>query len=443
MKRIVSWASSVARAPARAAVFAMLVCAPVAAAEKPDVGALAHSLNHEDAAVRLRAARGLGSTKDVRALGPLVGALRDANASIRAAAAESLGNLGYRTVFRELIEALDDRDPGVRSAAAAALGKLGDDRAAKRLGELLRTDDAQAVRSAAAASLSAVAETGMDQLLKSLASGDGDAVTAASESLHKMGSAAATTLVARLRTRYSERTEWSENRRCPVSAALTAIGGAAVKPLIAALKDHRWAGRAAAAEILGAIGKPALASLDGLLHSKNHELRNLAAKAINRAGGGRVNGERPQAVPEKANAERRPPAPPRPREIDKIVRRVRDTVQLGVTWLVYEKKFVARSEDGTLTNFGQFVNIRNIEGVSVNALAFSDDHVWAATTAGAFCYERKMMAWIEYAVNRHYIGMPVDAVHLAPGNTVVFEMKIKGRTRKYVLDLQKSTWTER
>ena len=71
------------------------------------------------------------------------------------------------------------------------------------------------------------------------------------------------------------------------------------------------------------------------------------------------------------------------------------------------------------------------------ATAAADDH---ATDSGAYCYERGNGAWIEYAVNREHIGVPVDSITITDDGLVEFRMTVDDTPAVYLFDPAASTW---
>ncbi len=134
---------------------------------------------------------------------------------------------------------------------------------------------------------------------------------------------------------------------------------------------------------------------------------------------------------------------PGDKEIDKVTSRVKDPHGKGVEWLIYEKKFVARKEGGRLRNFEEFLQARALDTISVRGLVPTRGKVWAATDNGAFCFDRASGSWIEYAVNRTHIGVPVDSVTVEDEENVVFTLTVDGAEKTYVYDARKSKWSER
>ena len=132
-----------------------------------------------------------------------------------------------------------------------------------------------------------------------------------------------------------------------------------------------------------------------------------------------------------------------PKQFDKVVARIKDPVLDGVEWLIHEKKFLARVEDGQIRNFEEFLFVRGFAEIKVNNLAFTPGTVWVATNKGGFCYERKTRGWTEYAINGEYFGMPVDSVSVAIGGAVTFRLGVNGEDKVYTLDTERLRWSQR
>ena len=128
-------------------------------------------------------------------------------------------------------------------------------------------------------------------------------------------------------------------------------------------------------------------------------------------------------------------------EIDNVNRRVKDNVVDGVEWVVYESAFLGRVAGGKLRNFEEFLNAREMQRIAVNTLAFDRKCVWAATDSGAFCFERKTRGWVEYAVNREHVGLPVKEIEVGKDGMVTFRMDIEGEEKVFVLDMKTWEWT--
>lgn len=139
----------------------------------------------------------------------------------------------------------------------------------------------------------------------------------------------------------------------------------------------------------------------------------------------------------------KPPAPVEELPPGNIISTIEDTSMKGVKWIVCENKFLGRSDARGTRYFTSFMEVRRIDAIRVNNLAFSQDLVWAATDKGAFCYERRVKAWVEYAVNREHIGRPVESISIDSDGAVCFEMNLQGKSLKYLLDIKTNSWRRR
>jgi hypothetical protein len=214
----------------------------------------------------------------------------------------------------------------------------------------------------------------------------------------------------------------------------------AVPALCEMLKSEDSSERYYAAKALGDIGDPKAApALQDLLRDPRRNVQIQARKALDRIGflqeGEQARAERPAWRHQRGR-----PEAVKPEKIDAVKDRVKDPAVKGVEWIVYEKKFVARQENGRIRNFEEFLSTRGIDEIKVNKLAFTKEAAWAATDRGAFCYERRSRGWVEYAVNREHIGLPVDSVEVGSDGSVTFRMKIEGKALSYTLDTKSSTW---
>jgi HEAT repeat protein len=97
--------------------------ADLGAAAKPAVPALIAALSHQDAELRWRAARALGTIGDAAALDALRKACDDAEATVRAQAIFALGRLkaADEPSLRVIVARLSDKEAQVRRAAVRAL----------------------------------------------------------------------------------------------------------------------------------------------------------------------------------------------------------------------------------------------------------------------------------------------------------------------------------
>jgi len=125
----------------------------LAAVGRPAQAALIGTLKHADTFVRATAARTLGLTGDVQAVGAVLDALRDKEPAVREKAAWALGQLGNAAALLDLIAALrTDPSLDVRTTAADALGRLGCRAAIEPLIEGLE-DEQPPIRAASAKAL--------------------------------------------------------------------------------------------------------------------------------------------------------------------------------------------------------------------------------------------------------------------------------------------------
>ncbi len=88
-------------------------------------GAIQGFLQHEDPAVRRRAALASGRIGDPLAIPRLVERLKDPEAEVRRAVAFALGLIGNAEGVPALLAALDDQDAATRGRASEALGRIG------------------------------------------------------------------------------------------------------------------------------------------------------------------------------------------------------------------------------------------------------------------------------------------------------------------------------
>jgi hypothetical protein len=206
-----------------------------------------------------------------------------------------------------------------------------------------------------------------------------------------------------------------------------------VEQLVARLEDENKYVIQHAAKSLGRLGdQRAVKALTELAAESEGSTKNEAQRALWRiTERGGVKGGPGKEVPETKVT-----------EIDTVLSRIKDTAKEGVEWLIYEKRFVARKQKDKLRNFDEFMIARGIDSIKVGKLAFTEERVWAPTNVGAFCYERKSGIWVEYAVNRMHIGMPVDSIRVRDDKALEFAMKIEGKVKTYVFDAKSSSWAE-
>jgi HEAT repeat protein len=118
------------------------------------VTVLTESLTDDDPAIRRAAARGLGETRDVRAVGPLMALCADdPDTTVRLAALGSLAMIDDNAALPAYEDALKDEDELIRQGAAEALSGNWRESAHKALVEALKTDPSEKVRRSVAEAL--------------------------------------------------------------------------------------------------------------------------------------------------------------------------------------------------------------------------------------------------------------------------------------------------
>lgn len=109
-------------------------------------------------------------------------------------------------------------------------------------------------------------------------------------------------------------------------------------------------------------------------------------------------------------------------------------------WIAVEKKFVLlfRSTDGSLTGYDDFLKMVGRKDLTVNDLAYSPDSVWAATTRGAFIFDRRTRAWSQLVINLDFAMLEacIEKVEYDKGK-VSFTVRNQGR---YEQDLKTKRW---
>ncbi len=295
---------------------------------RPATRAVLRAAGDPDARVRQQAMRAVGTMAaaigDQPARRALEKGLRDRDKRVRAAAAAAVtAEASMRTDVARLRELLADKEPEVRAAAALALGRLGDKAraAAPDLLAVARAEDRELRR----ASFIALKGVGADpqSLLPVLRRGikdDDVQVRRAALFATAAAGAAAKDLLPTIVGALSDRDVrghalWAlrrlgpdaAERGAPVVADLLAIDTAwrlealatledmkpagptaqvVVPKLIAVFKDDRdQSVRDKAAQVLGKIGKPAVAPLTEALNDPSPEVRRGAASALGAMGG--------------------------------------------------------------------------------------------------------------------------------------------------------------
>ena len=103
---------------------------------------LVKQLASPDPAKRLQAVKGLGGSKDPKAIEHLVKALGDSDVRVQAKAVQMLGDMRATEATQVLLQYLLLRttEPNMKQLIIVSLGKIGDPSAARPLTELLRQD---------------------------------------------------------------------------------------------------------------------------------------------------------------------------------------------------------------------------------------------------------------------------------------------------------------
>jgi len=205
---------------------------------------LIDALNVSDADVRSEAARGLGHSRDRRAVEPLLERLSDNQ--IRQHAALALGEIGDGRAIDALTAALSDDDYLMRCCAANSLSDIHDPRIAEPLIAVLNNvDEYWGTRRAAIFGLLAIRVAGaFDLFMAALHDSDQEVRAAGARALGYLGDERAIEpLIAAWDDEF-----WGVWEEIPT--ALVEIGDAAIKPLIVAAKHPDLRVREAIAETL-------------------------------------------------------------------------------------------------------------------------------------------------------------------------------------------------
>ena len=223
-----------------------------------DVEELILQLNSEYEWRRSAACAALGTTGDVRALGPLIERLGDTDRWVRARACEALGKIGDPRAVEPLIQRLDDADWGVRRAACVGLGGTADPTAVEPLLRQAVHGYDEDVRRAARKALVAIGAPAVPAVITRLGSENGYVRKAACEALGRMADPRAVgPLINRLADAYPP-------VRRVACLALGRIGDRrALDPLITSLTDAYLPTRRAARKALAQLEEGRLANVIG------------------------------------------------------------------------------------------------------------------------------------------------------------------------------------
>jgi len=176
-------------------------CAAPAAEVKPDRAASENALADKDFRNRRKALEELGAVNEPWKMDLLRRSLSDDDPAIREKAARLIGRSKDKTAYKLLVELLGSPDNETRLGAIDGLKDLGDGRAAVPLAALFAHKDRNTRWKAAEALGGLKADEGVDPLLKAArADGDGFVKKAAVESLGKIGSKKAAAALTALKT---------------------------------------------------------------------------------------------------------------------------------------------------------------------------------------------------------------------------------------------------
>ncbi len=229
---------SVARRVIAAVASAVLGLGPACCA----AGSWADDLRSPVAAVRVRAAVSLGRLADRAAVPALIEALGDSEKDVRREAAKALGAIKDARAVTRLLETLRDRDPNVRLYAAYALGEIKDPKTVGVLLDAIR-DPEWCVRDQAAWALREIRDPKIvEPLAAALKERDAD-VAHIEWLLRHVGGPEVAGRIAGLLAEPD-----AETRLRAVKVLVGLQDGAAVEPLLVALRDASEAVRRTACD---------------------------------------------------------------------------------------------------------------------------------------------------------------------------------------------------
>lgn len=210
----------------------------------------------------------LSKNKDPRLVEPLIDALKNGSRHVRKKAAGVLGKLGDPRAVDPLVLALNDEYWEVRRNAVRSLARLGDERAASPLVEVLH-DEEYDVRYAAVKAVTTMSAETTPLLIASLAASDANVRQGAAGALSAIGWRPAGE---QDRVRYLVASKaWEELARLETSA---------VPVLVEALKYDDKATRKGVDGTLRKIGDRAEEALAGALTNENSIVRERAARIL-------------------------------------------------------------------------------------------------------------------------------------------------------------------
>ncbi|NWF76381.1 MAG: HEAT repeat domain-containing protein [Nitrospirae bacterium] len=205
-------------------------------------------LRDRNPTLRKNAALILGKIDAKEAIPALEFALKDSDVRVRKACVEAFSLLKTKDSVKSLILALTDEDPQIRISSALNLGSIGGEGILEALSFLI-SDPVDAIRVAVSKAFGMLADKrAVQNLIKLLSDKNGFVVTTTIESLSKIGGNEAKLALLKMIESPDK-----EIKRTAIKA-LASFEGIEEK-LFPFLKDHDWATRMAAVEVLGQSGK--------------------------------------------------------------------------------------------------------------------------------------------------------------------------------------------
>ncbi len=312
-------------------------------------------------------------------------------------------------------------DAGARSLAAAALMIFGDEAGAKHLAaNPAGWTDNKARRKAVLAACRIAGVQSEDVLLAGLKSGEPQVRLALVERLAGLrGRKIEEALKARLTD------EGREVRVAAATGLVSVLGKGAVEPLT-----------------------------DAYRREKNFFARNRMRALLTTLGANPDPLHRPDPMPRPHPTPRPTPRPtPQPSltraaalakaaEHGKVLWNQDDPKDKLLLWISVGKKFIMlyNSSDGSLTEYGDFLKMVGRKDVTANGLAYGTDSIWAATSKGAFVFDRRTRAWSQLVINLDFdmLEAHVEKAEIQAGR-LIFTVKAKGRFEQ---DLKTRKWSK-
>ena len=117
-----------------------------------------------------------------------------------------------------------------------------------------------------------------------------------------------------------------------------------------------------------------------------------------------------------------------------------DAAQPGVKWFVPAQGFPIRIQGSKQEDFYSFVEAMNLSDVRIAGMVFGDQRVWAATSKGAFQFNRALNKWDEIALNAIHMGKSVDAVTADKDGAIAFTATLDGQATRFLLNPTTLRW---